>query len=97
VTPTLTKPDEGDWLKAKISDGLIAQLAANSARRQSELPEFLTLSRTIDWTKSRQVRKEVSLSLDQRRTEAQGRPRIPRTGPPRADRLRQESPSRRAR
>ncbi|MEY4445519.1 MAG: hypothetical protein RL444_632 [Verrucomicrobiota bacterium] len=69
VTPTLTKPDEGDWLKAKISDGLIAQLAANSARRQSELPEFLTLSRTIDWTKSRQVRKEVSLSLDQRRTE----------------------------
>ena len=69
VTPTLTKPDEGDWLKAKISDGLIAQLAAGSARRQSELPEFLTLSRTIDWTKSRQVRKEVSLSLDQRRTE----------------------------
>ena len=69
VTPTLTKPDEGDWLKAKISDGLIAQLAAGSARRQSELPEFLTLSRTIDWTKSRQVRKEVSLSLEQRRTE----------------------------
>jgi carboxyl-terminal processing protease len=69
VTPTLTKPDEGDWLKAKISEGLIATLAANSARRQSELPEFLTLSRTIDWTKSRQVRKEVSLSLDQRRTE----------------------------
>jgi carboxyl-terminal processing protease len=69
VTPTLTKPDEGDWLKAKISEGLIATLAANSARRQSELPEFLTLSRTIDWTKSRQVRKEVSLSLDQRRLE----------------------------
>ena len=69
VTPTLTKADEGDWLKAKLSDGLIAQLAAGSARRQSELPEFLTLSRTIDWTKSRQVRKDVSLSLDQRRTE----------------------------
>ena len=69
VTPTLTKADEGDWLKAKLSDGLIAQLAAGSARRQAELPEFLTLSRTIDWTKSRQVRKDVSLSLDQRRTE----------------------------
>lgn len=69
VTPTLTKPDEGDWLKAKLSDDLIAQLAAGSARRQSELPEFLTLSRTIDWTKSRQVRKDVSLSLDQRSTE----------------------------
>jgi carboxyl-terminal processing protease len=69
VTPTLTKADEGDWLKAKVSDALIAKLAAGSSRRQSELPEFLTLSRTIDWTKNRQVRKEVSLSLDQRRTE----------------------------
>jgi len=69
VTPTLTKADEGDWLKAKLSDSLIAQLAAGSTRRQSELPEFLTLSRTIDWTKSRQVRKDVSLSLDQRSTE----------------------------
>lgn len=69
VTPTLTKADEGEWLKAKISDGLIAQLSAGSARRQSELPEFLTLSRTIDWTKSRQVRKDVSLSLDQRSSE----------------------------
>jgi len=69
VTPTLTKPDEGDWLKAKVTDALIAKLAAGSSRRQAELPEFLTLSRTIDWTKNRQVRKEVSLSLDQRRTE----------------------------
>jgi carboxyl-terminal processing protease len=69
VTPTLTKPDEGDWLKAKLSDGLIAQLAAGSARRQAELPEFLTLNRTIDWTKNRQGRKDVSLSLEQRRVE----------------------------
>ena len=71
VTPTLTKADEGDWLKAKITDDLITRLSANSARRQAELPEFLTLSRTIDWTKNRQVRKEVSLSLDQRKTERQ--------------------------
>lgn len=69
VTPTMTKPDEGDWLKAKLSDSLISSLAAGSARRQAELPEFLTLSRTIDWTKNRQGRKEVSLSLEQRRTE----------------------------
>ena len=69
VTPTLTKADEGEWLKAKLSTDLIAQLSASSARRQSELPEFLTLSRTIDWTKSRQVRKDVSLSLEQRSTE----------------------------
>lgn len=69
VTPTLTRADEGDWLKAKLSADLIAKLAGDSARRQAELPEFLTLSRTIDWTKNRQVRKEVSLSLDQRRTE----------------------------
>ncbi len=69
VTPTLTKADEGDWLKAKITDDLIARLSANSSRRQAELPEFLTLYRTIDWTKNRQVRKEVSLSLDQRQTE----------------------------
>jgi carboxyl-terminal processing protease len=69
VTPTMTKPDEGDWLKAKLTDGLIASLAAGSARRQSELPEFLTLNRTIDWTKNRQGRKDVSLSLEQRRTE----------------------------
>jgi hypothetical protein len=33
------------------------------------LPEFLTLNRTIEWTKSRQVRKEISLSLPQRRQE----------------------------
>jgi carboxyl-terminal processing protease len=69
VTPTMTKPDEGDWLKAKLSEGLISQLSSGSARRQAELPEFLTLSRTIDWTKNRQGRKEVSLSLEQRRTE----------------------------
>lgn len=69
VPPSLTKPDEGDWLKAKLSDGLISQLAAGSARRQAELPEFLTLNRTIDWTKNRQGRKDLSLSLAQRSQE----------------------------
>jgi len=82
VTPTLTKPDEGDWLKAKVTDALIAKLAAGSSRRQAELPEFLTLSRTIDWTKNRQVRKEVSLSLVPAPHRAQGRAGIPRADPP---------------
>ncbi len=71
VTPTLTKPDEGDWLKAKLSDELIASLAKNSTQRQAELPEFNTLNHSIEWTKSRQNRKEVSLSLDQRKQERQ--------------------------
>lgn len=69
VTPTLTKPDEGDWLKAKLSPELLTELGAASARRQAELPEFLTLTRSIDWTKNRQGRKEVSLSFEQRRQE----------------------------
>jgi carboxyl-terminal processing protease len=63
VAPSLTQPDEGDWLKAKLSDKLIADLAAASARRQAEMPEFVTLGRSIDWTKSRQARQEISLSL----------------------------------
>ena len=69
IPPSLTKPDEGDWLKAKLSDDLVKQLAEASAKRQAELPEFLTLSHSIEWTKSRQARKEVSLSLEQRRQE----------------------------
>lgn len=69
IPPSLTKADEGDWLKAKLSDGLVRQLAEASAKRQAELPEFLTLTHSIDWTKSRQARKEVSLSLEQRRQE----------------------------
>lgn len=71
VTPTLTKPDEGDWLKAKLSDELIATLTKNSTRRQAELPEFTTLNHNIEWTKMRQNRKEIPLSLDQRKQERQ--------------------------
>ncbi len=69
IPASLTKPDEGDWLKAKLSDELVKQLAEASAKRQAELPEFLTLTHSIEWTKSRQARKEVSLSLEQRRQE----------------------------
>ena len=69
IPPSLTKADEGDWLKAKLSDGLVKLLGEASAKRQAEMPEFLTLTHSIEWTKSRQLRKEVSLSLDQRRQE----------------------------
>ncbi len=69
IPPSLTKADEGDWLKAKLSEGLVKQLAEASAKRQAELPEFVTLAHSIDWTKNRQARKEVSLSLEQRRRE----------------------------
>ena len=44
-------------------------LAEASAKRQAELPEFRTLTHSIEWTKNRQTRKEVSLSLEQRRQE----------------------------
>ena len=63
------KPDQGDWLKAKLSDSLVNTLKDASAKRQADLPEFRTLSHSIDWTRNRQDRKEVSLSLEQRRQE----------------------------
>mgnify|MGYP000305360661 CR=1 FL=1 len=44
-------------------DAALADLAAASARRQAEMPEFVTLGRSIEWTKSRQARQEISLSL----------------------------------
>ncbi len=69
IPPSLTKPDEGDWLKAKLSDNLVNTLKEASAKRQAELPEFRTLLHSIDWTRNRQDRKEVSLSLEQRRQE----------------------------
>lgn len=73
IPPALIKsddqPDEGVWLKAKLSDNLVNILKEASAKRQAELPEFRTLTHSIDWTRTRQDRKEVSLSLEQRRQE----------------------------
>ena len=56
-------------MKGLLSDDLVKQLSEASAKRQAEMPEFLTLAHSIEWTKSRQLRKEVSLSLEQRRQE----------------------------
>lgn len=69
IPPSLPKSDDNDSLAFKISPDLIQNLKAASEKRQAELPEFLTLNRTIEWTKNRQGRKEISLSLPQRRQE----------------------------
>jgi len=69
IPASLTKPDEGPWLKAPLSDNLINILKEASAKRQAELPEFSTLNHSIEWTRSRTNRKEVSISLEQRRQE----------------------------
>jgi hypothetical protein len=41
IPPSLTKPDEGPWLKAPLSDNLINNLKEASAKRQAELLNFL--------------------------------------------------------
>ncbi|MFM9001855.1 MAG: carboxy terminal-processing peptidase, partial [Opitutia bacterium] len=69
VKPSLTEPDLGPWLKAKVSDELIAELSAASERRRAELPEFLTQGRLIEWTRSRQLRQELPISLEARQKE----------------------------
>lgn len=71
IPPSIVTAEDsqGSWLKAKLSDDLINGLKEASAKRQAELPEFRTLEHSIDWTRNRQDRKEVSLSLEQRRQE----------------------------
>jgi len=69
VKPSLTEPDLGPWLKAKVSDELIAELSSASERRRAELPEFLTQGRLIEWTRSRQERQELPISLEARQRE----------------------------
>ena len=69
IPPSLIKADEGSWLKAPLSDNLVTILKEASAKRQAELPEFSTLNHSIEWTRSRTNRKEVSISLEQRRQE----------------------------
>lgn len=69
VAPTLDKPDEGPWLKAPLSPGLIKRLGDASRRRQNELPEFTTLGRMLSWTGAKMNRTEVPLALADRRKE----------------------------
>ncbi len=54
------------WLTAPISKELIARLAEDSKTRQAELPEFITLSRTISWFDEREKDKSVPLNINER-------------------------------
>ena len=69
VAPMLDKADEGAWLKAPLSAGLVQRLGDASRRRQSELPEFATLSHMLSWTGAKMNRTEVPLALADRRKE----------------------------
>ncbi len=69
VAPTLERADEGPWLKAPLSAGLVQRLGDASRRRQKELPEFTTLTRMLSWTGAKMNRTEVPLALADRRKE----------------------------
>ncbi len=69
IPGAMENADLGDTsaVKVTISEDLVKRLRDSSARRQSELPEFLTLSRSIAWTGDRMQRKEQSLNFVERR------------------------------
>lgn len=54
-------------IRVTITDDLVKRLREASARRQAELPEFLSLNRSITWTGDRLRRKEQSLNFVERR------------------------------
>lgn len=57
---------EREWLTAPISPELITTLKDASKKRQAELPEFLTLNRTIAWFENREKDKTVPLNIKDR-------------------------------
>ena len=64
--PSVLDDELPSWLSAPVSPELISALEKNSRRRQAELPEFLTLNRTIAWVDEREKTKEIPLSLRER-------------------------------
>lgn len=54
------------WLEAPISPELIEILKIASEKRQAELPEFVTLNRTIAWWEHRENNKTVPLNIRER-------------------------------
>ncbi|MDR2862900.1 MAG: carboxy terminal-processing peptidase [Puniceicoccales bacterium] len=56
-------------VKAPVSSELLAALRADSARRQAEMPEFITLGRTIAWTKSREKTRAFPVNYETLRAE----------------------------
>ncbi|MGF1484577.1 MAG: carboxy terminal-processing peptidase [Opitutales bacterium] len=55
-----------------VEDGLVQALRASSAERQQSLDEFAYLRRNIDWFRSKQEQKEISINLNKRRSTRQG-------------------------
>lgn len=68
VESALDENDLPTWAKATVSPELVKILAESSARRQAELPEFLTLNRTISWLNEREKNKSLPLGIQQRIT-----------------------------
>ncbi len=61
--PSVLDDEIPAWLSAPVSPELISILSENSRRRQAELPEFLTLNRTIEWVAEREKNKSLPLGL----------------------------------
>lgn len=55
--------------QAVVAPEIVEKLREESVRRQAELPEFLTLGRTIAWTKSREQNRTFPLNYDRLRDE----------------------------
>ena len=64
--PSVLDDTPPEWLSAPVSPELVAILAENSRRRQAELPEFLTLNRTIAWVAEREKNKTLPLGIRER-------------------------------
>ena len=60
------EPAHPGWISAPISAELIKILGENSQKRQAELPEFLSLNRTIAWFENREGNKTVPLNIAKR-------------------------------
>ncbi|MDR2981317.1 MAG: carboxy terminal-processing peptidase [Puniceicoccales bacterium] len=71
--PSILDPKENaEWrssLKALVTDDLLKVLREDSARRQAEMPEFLSLNRTIAWTKAREKSRAFPLNYEALREE----------------------------
>lgn len=52
-----------------LEDKIVQPLRESSQQRQSQLQEFTYLKRTIDWFKTKQEQKNVSLNLDDRKAQ----------------------------
>lgn len=66
VPSVINYKNNESWAAASISPELVKILSESSARRQAELPEFLTLNRTISWLDEREKDSTIPLSITER-------------------------------